>query len=178
MLSALLCFNWYGYRILTAYLQYQASLELEVRLDNNDYDNAQLIELRIPLNLPYHNDWNYYERYDGEIEFRGIHYKYVKRTIEKGELVLLCLPDKTTQRLQSAKDAFFKLVNDLQQEKNGKTPNPGKSAVQKNFFSDYQQEKNNWTIKMQEADTAECNDTKYYLLSTGNILQPEQPPEY
>jgi len=177
LLSALLCFNWYGYQLVTGYLQYQSDLQLEVRLDNNDYDQSQLIELRIPLNLPYHNDWNYYERYDGEIEFRGSHYKYVKRKIEKGDLVLLCLPDNAKQRIQSAKEEFFTLVNDLQQAPTGKATNPGKSSVHKNFFSDYQQEKNNWTIKLLETPTAECSDTKYYFLSTGNILQPEQPPE-
>lgn len=177
LLAALLCFNWYGYRLVTEYLQYQADLQLEVRLDNNDYDESQLIELRIPLHLPYHNDWNYYERYDGEIEFRGIHYKYVKRKIERGDLVLLCLPDNAKQRIQSAKEEFFKLVNDLQQDTTGKTTNPGKSSVQKNFFSDYHQEKNNWTITALQTGSAEYNDTKFYFLSAVNKLKPEQPPE-
>ena len=178
LLSALLCFNWYGYQLLTNYLQCKADIQLEVRLNTNNYDQSQLVELRIPLHLPYHNDWNYYERYDGEIEFRGIHYKYVKRKIERGDLVLLCIPDNAKQRIQSAKDAFFKLVNDLQQETTGKTTNPGKSSVQKNFFSDYHQEKNDWAITTLQAGSAEYNDPKLYFPSAVNTLNPEQPPEY
>lgn len=177
LLSALLCFNWYGYRLVTGYLQYQADLQLEVRLDNNDYDESQVIELRIPLHLPYHNDWSDYERYNGEIEFRGVHYKYVKRKIEKGDLVLLCLPDNAKHRIQSAREAFFNLVNDLQQETTGKTTNPGKSTVQKNFFSDYHQEKNNWAITALQTGSIEYNDANFYFSSTGKTLKPEQPPE-
>ena len=178
LLSALLCFNWYGYQFVAGYLQYQAGLQLEARLDNNDYNDSQLIKVRIPLNLPYHNDWNYYERYDGEIEFRGIHYKYVKRTIENGDLVLLCLPNNAKQHIQSAKEEFFKLVNDLQQETTGKTTNPGKASALKNFFSDYHQEKNSWEITALQAGSTEFNDTKFYFPSVVNRLKPEQPPEY
>jgi len=59
LLSALLFFNWYGYRFITDYAQYKASIQLEKELDNNNYDASQLIELRIPLNLPYYNDWQH-----------------------------------------------------------------------------------------------------------------------
>ncbi len=178
LLSALLCFNWYGYRLITDYLQYQADLQLEVRLDNNDYDESQLIELRIPLHLPYHNDWSNYERYDGEIEFRGAHYKYVKRKIEKGDLVLLCLPDHAKQRIRSARELFFQLVNDLQQESAHQKTNPGNSSVSKYFFSDYREEKNNWTIMTPEIRRGDYKNAKPYFLSSGNTTTPEQPPEY
>ena len=79
LLVALLFFNWYGYRLITDYMQQRSDAQLEARLDQNDYDESQLIELRVPLNLPYHNDWTEFERYDGEVEIEGVHYKYVKR---------------------------------------------------------------------------------------------------
>lgn len=177
LLSALLFFNWYGYRFITDYAQYKASIQLEKELDNNNYDASQLIELRIPLNLPYYNDWQHYEPYDGEIEIGGMHYRYVKRKIEKGELVLLCLPDNARQRIQSARELFFQLVNDLQQESAQQKTNPGSSSIQKFCFNDYRQEKNNWTIITPDICRAAYNNAKHYFLCSGNTTTPEQPPE-
>src|SRR5439155_4988660 len=53
LLICLLLFNWYGYRFVTNYLQKKADSQLEARLDVNDYDESQLIEIRIELNIPY-----------------------------------------------------------------------------------------------------------------------------
>ncbi|HTN07843.1 hypothetical protein [Agriterribacter sp.] len=178
LLSALLFFNWYGYRFITDYVQYQAGIQLDKELDNNDYDASRLIELRIPLNLPYYNNWKHYEPYDGEIEIEGIHYRYVKRKIENGELVLLCLPDNAKQRIQSARELFFQLVNDLQQESAHQKTNSGNSSVQKFCFNDYRQEKNNWTITAPGISRAAYNNAKPCFLCPGNTTTPEQPPEY
>ena len=145
-LAVLLFFTWYGYQFLYDYMQYRTSQQLETSIDHNQYDPSQLIEIRIPLNLPYHNDWNDFERYNGEIEIQGIHYKYVKRKVEKGELVLLCLPNKPRQEWQSARDEFFKLVNDLQQMPNGKKTESGNSLICKSLLSDYRQEKTDWQL--------------------------------
>lgn len=146
LLLAILFFNWYGYRILSDILQQQSDTKLEAKLDRNDYDESALIELRVPINLPYHNDWKDFERYNGTIEINGIHYNYVKRKVEKGELVLLCLPNDEKQHLQSARDQFFKLVNDLQQPESGKKSSPSSSISFKSITSEYQQENNNWNI--------------------------------
>ncbi|WEK36572.1 MAG: hypothetical protein P0Y53_03585 [Candidatus Pseudobacter hemicellulosilyticus] len=120
LLLFLLFFNWFGYRLLADLLQQQADAALEARLDKDDYDDQQLITLRVPLNMPYQNNWSEFERYDGEITIEGIHYKYVKRKIENGQMLLLCLPNESRMRQESARDDFFKLVNDLQHASQGK----------------------------------------------------------
>lgn len=114
-LIALLIFNWYGYRLLINYLETEATTHLQVKLDNGQYDESTLIQIRVPLNMPYIADWDHFEKFEGETQINGIHYKYVKRKIEKGELVLLCIPNQQKTTLQTAKQNFFKLVNDLQQ---------------------------------------------------------------
>ena len=133
----LLFFNWYGYRLLSGFLQNRSDIQLEAKLDQNDYDASQLFEIRVPLNLPYHNDWQEFERYNGEIEVNGVHYKYVKRKVEKGEMVLLCLPNNEKQNLLSARDQFFKLVNDLQQNNSGKKSDQGSPNTIKTFNFEY-----------------------------------------
>lgn len=177
MLS-LLFFNWYGYRLITDLMADSADQQLEARLDDNDYDPSQLTELRIPLNLPYHNDWSEFERYSGEVELNGVHYKYVKRKIEKGELVLLCLPNDNKAMFQNARDQFFKLVNDLQQPNKGQKQAPGNTTVFKALFAEYQQEKNHWTIAALNGAEPVYTDENTLFIQEKFTLSPEQPPDF
>jgi hypothetical protein len=177
LLLGLLFFNWYGYRIVSDFLQERSDVQLEARLDNNDYNESELIEIRVPINLPYHNDWTDFERYDGEAEINGIHYKYVKRKVEKGELVLMCLPNNEKQLLQTARDNFFKLVNDLQQPDSGKKTDKGNSNSFKSLFSEYQQEKNNWTIALLGIEATNFPVKDLQLIPSYLSSSPEQPPE-
>ncbi len=177
LLLSLLFFNWYGYRLITDLMAEKADQQLEARLDDNDYDPSQLIELRIPLNLPYHNDWSEFERYTGEVDMNGVHYKYVKRKIEKGELVLLCLPNNDKQLLQNARDQFFKLVNDLQQPNKNQKQTPGNTTAFKALFAEYQQEKNNWSIAAIKKAAPLYTDENTLFIQEHFTLSPEQPPE-
>lgn len=145
LVALLLFFNWFGYRLVSDYLQRRADSRLEARLDANDYDESKLVEIRVPINLPYQVDWQNYERCNGEIDVDGVHYKFVKRKVERGEVVLLCLPNAEKQMIRSARDEFFKLVNDLQQG-SAKKHAPGNSSAFKNLLSEYRDEKNDWTI--------------------------------
>ena len=91
LLIAILSFNWYGYRIVTIILARNADKQLEVRLDNDQYNESELIEIRVALNVPYQNDQADFERHYGEMEVNGQYYTYVKRKIENGYLVLKCI---------------------------------------------------------------------------------------
>jgi len=130
----LLAFNWYGYRLLINHMQDQANTELQASLDKNNYDNSQLITLRVPLNMPYITDWTDFESYEGETVIDGVHYKFVKRKIEKGELVLQCIPNQQKTDLETAKDSYFKLVNDIDHPS---AKHQGKDKSSKTFSTDY-----------------------------------------
>ena len=133
LLIGILFFNWYGYQLLTAYWQQKADKTLIARLDRNDYDDAQLISIKVPLtNIDYYNSSTTFERVDGQIELNGVHYNYVKRRIYKGCLELLCIPNTTVTTLQKAKNEFFKQVNDLQQNQGKKN-----NGSVKDFSKDY-----------------------------------------
>lgn len=123
LLIGILCFNWCGYRLLDAYLENRADRQLEARLDSDSYDDSQLLLIKIPsTHLSYYNSSDRFERVDGQIEVGGVQYKYVKSRLFNDSLELLCIPNHTAMRLQTAKNEFFKLVNDLQpagQEKKG-----------------------------------------------------------
>ncbi len=117
----LLAFNWYGYRLVLYFLAEKGNLTLQQKLDKEQYDPTDLVELRLPLNLPYISDWADYENFDGETIIDGLHYRYVKRKLYKGELILLCVPDQNSNKLQKAGNEYFKQVNDIpQSEKKSK----------------------------------------------------------
>ena len=97
-------------------MQRKADLQLEAKLDKNEYIESQLIVISVPINLPYQTDWVSFERCDGEIEVNGLHYKYVKRKIENGNLILKCIPNDAKERLEAAKNDIFKINNDLEQD--------------------------------------------------------------
>jgi len=93
------------------YLQEKGRKELEVRLDENDYDESQLISIKTPVNhLSYYNTSDRFERVDGSIEIDGIKYKYVKRRLYKDSAELLCLPDAGAMKLQAFKNDYAGFV--------------------------------------------------------------------
>ena len=135
LLLIVLLFNFIGYRLVSSYMENKANNQLEAKLDNNDYDDSQLISLKIPVtHLSYYNNSSQFERVDGQIEVNGVQYKYVKRRIYNDSVELLCIPNQTAMSLRSAKDEFFKLVNDLQQTGQSKKSDPHSSS--KNFSVD------------------------------------------
>ena len=90
------------------------------KLQKHQYAEHELVELRVPLHLPYLSDWNDFEQYHGETTINGNHYRFVKRKLEKGELVLLCIRNQQRDNISKAGNDYFKQVNDLPVEKKGK----------------------------------------------------------
>jgi hypothetical protein len=121
LLMGILFFNWYGYQWLSSYLENRADRQLEASLDADKYDESQLLSIKIPsTHLSYYNSSDRFERVDGQVEIGGVQYKYVKRRIFNDSLELLCIPNHSAMRLQNSKNDYFKLVNDLQQNGQGK----------------------------------------------------------
>jgi len=135
LLMGILFFNWYGYRLLTSWLEARADHQLEARLDKSSYDESQLISIKVPsTHLSYYNSSTQFERIDGQIEIGGVRYKYVKRRLFNDSLELLCIPNQTAMRLQTAKNEFFKGVSDIRPD-NGQKKSDSTPGSSKNFSS-------------------------------------------
>lgn len=120
LLMGILGFNWCGYQLLTAYLEGRADEQLEARLDDNRYDDSQLLSVKVASHLSYSMPSLQFERVDGQVEVGGVLYKYVKRRIYNDSVELLCIPNHAAMNLRTAKNNFFQLVNDLQHNGQGK----------------------------------------------------------
>jgi len=121
LLIGILLFNWFGYRMLTFYMEEKASSDLTDQLFDNKYDETQLISLKVPVKyLSYYQNSKEFESIDGKIEIGGVQYKYVKRRIYNDSLEVLCIPDQMAIRLKCVRNEFFRFANDLQHPGQGK----------------------------------------------------------
>jgi hypothetical protein len=176
LLLSLFLFNLFGYRVWFYYEQQKADKQLEASLDNEQYDDADLITIKIPISLGYQPEFSSFTRVDGEVNLDGKIYKYVKRGIVNGELVLLCLPDHNKMRLQTAKDDIFKYSNDLQQNSSSKKSG-NNTIVFKSVISDFDKQTEAFTIAEVTIKKNKYFSPQAPLLLTDFHDSPEQPPE-
>jgi hypothetical protein len=138
-------FNLGGYRLVFSKLENKVGAQMVARIDRSEYNDNDLIEVKVPVNLPYQTNWQEFERYDGEIQIAGVHYNYVKRKLQNDTLILMCIPNTDKMKLFNARETFFSLVNDMQQNDQGKQhPLPVKPV--KIFMAEYVPDKNDFSF--------------------------------
>lgn len=174
----LFSFNWFGYQLWFDVLQHKTNQNLEILLDNNLYDDAQLLEIKIALRLPYQISQATFERYNGEIEVDGKLYKYAKRKVANDTLFLMCIPNTKKMLLENARNDFFKLSNDLDQNNNSKNSDNSFS-----IFKNLQPLSNTHTFRVQLIPLSSCSESLWLPLKKENLLSalllsPERPPDW
>ncbi|WP_153799529.1 hypothetical protein [Foetidibacter luteolus] len=135
-------FNLAGYPLLFGYLGRQSSARLAGKIEQNSYHEADLVEVKVKLNMPYYNSQEAYEPLAGDITINGNHYNYVKRKVWQDTLFLMCLPNKERDNLQTAKKDYASAANDFDDEK----PNKG-ITKKENGFSLYHAFENDYSLK-------------------------------
>jgi hypothetical protein len=103
LLLIVLLFNVAGYRLLITAFENKATEKLEAVISTGDYTESDLVEIKIPLNMPYYSDKDYEAAY-GETIYNGKLYRYVKRKITGNTLHLLCIPHQEKNNLVSFKN--------------------------------------------------------------------------
>jgi len=175
-LIALFIFNLFGYRALFYFAQQQSDISIAKNLDNNQYNEQDLITIKIPMTVPYQIERKDFERFDGEVNLNGKIYKYVKRKVCDGNLVLLCLPDHNKMHLETAKNDLFKNANDLQNTGSKKSDN-SKPGSGKNFSNEYNQNIAEYRIAFFKVLDNPGFSNQVSPLSSALHSSPEQPPE-
>jgi hypothetical protein len=163
-----------GYRFVFDKLENNASVQLIDKLDNEEYSDDQLIEMKVPLPMPYQTNWASFERYNGEIQIEGVHYNYVKRKVWNDTLILLCIPNHDKMELNSAKEQFFSLVNDLDQK--GKDMPAPKASIVKSITTDYQATETMATLVPPVTEMETYTIINSSMLPSVALDDPFQPP--
>jgi hypothetical protein len=174
ILLFVLLFNMVGYRAWFYYAEQKWDATMESRLDKDQYNESELVSLSVPLCNPYQSEQTAFERVSGEINFQGKTYKFVKRRISDGNLVLLCIPDIRKMVLKKAKSDYGNDVNDL--TSNGK--NPSRSGIQKSFnSSDYIDQFPNFQISKFPNLQMAYSPVQICAFSDPHIASPAKPPQ-
>jgi hypothetical protein len=171
----ILVFNFWGYRWALSYLEKKATIRLEQRLDAGNYEASQLVEVKIPLKLPYYNEQGGYETFYGAVELNGQSYQYVKRKITPDTLFLLCIRHSEKNDLRVANTDYFRSVNNLQHDGQQKGNQPASIKLMlSEFLPDEHTSGDGDGLGINKQSFAATNSSIYSLF---NPLTPAQPPE-
>jgi hypothetical protein len=168
----ILLVNLGGYRLIIAGMQSKADSRLESYIDNSRYEESQLIELRVPLNMPYQERYTEFERHYGEITIDGQAYTYVKRKIEGGVLVLKCIANKARQELKKVNDDQAKNNSAQQPQSSGKKQN----SFAKIFSGDFDDKSPQFNLSVPAASENMYDFNYTSSLNDVLIKTPHQPP--
>jgi hypothetical protein len=168
-----LLFNTAGYQLAITMLQTKADRQLEIRIDNDEYSEDLLVEIRVTLDMPYQNRQTGFERHYGEITIEGKAYTYVKRKIDGDVLVLKCIANNVKQELKKKADLIAQANSGQDQDNNEKKQG---NTLLKVLNGDYDEKNTSFQVSCMEA--LSVNSYKIYSsqLSKGEGNSPFQPP--
>ena len=165
-------FNTIGYRFYYYFSQKVSDQQSISALDKNKFDESELITLKIPILNAYQNE-SEFERIDGIVTFKGIIYRYVKRKISDGNLVLLCLPDHNRIKMEIQKSSVTALSVELQ---NTGSKHTDKKFLVENVQQEYLQPlENKRFINFNIISKAFTPYSEFLLSYTAGVIP--QPPE-
>lgn len=172
-LLSLLVFNTVGYRFVFSVLDNAASVKQDARIDAGDYDEASLVEVRVPLNMPYQERVTEFERKYGEITVNGVVYTYVKMKVANNELILKCIPDAGRQQIKNTENNLAKANSSQDMENTGKKHS---NFFAKNVISDYDKKDYTYTSPGSRLLTKPVYPDLISSVVKASVAIPHQPP--
>jgi hypothetical protein len=139
-------FNGFGYRIVSNYFDQKASEKLVNLIEENSYNESELISIKTPINLPYYANNPKFERVDGEMVIDGVVYQYVQRRVYNDSIEIRVLPNQDRLHIKNAREDFYKLAADLEQKGLDKKSLPINKSNAKLISFDYIAQDHNWSV--------------------------------
>jgi len=168
-------FNLIGYKYVANYFDGKATRELQVLLDQNKFNEADLISFKLPLSLPYSINSKEFVSIQGNIDINGVNYQYVKKRIYNDTLEILCVPNVTKSLIKHTKDDFTKQLSDIANA-GGSKKSPNNQVI-KFSVSDFTEE-NHFNIYTCVYLSKLKHNSNHRMISSFDFLQSlEQPPE-
>jgi hypothetical protein len=166
-------FNLAGYSVFFRLLIDRADSRMETTLDNSRFREEELVELKVPLHVPYVRLSDDFERVSGHVLIEGKYYNYVKRRIGADTLYLYCISNNQADQLLNAKKEYGKQATDTpssQKEKDTVAKKGGAVFQYQESIPDFR------VMAVSSTDKNECiyrpSAIPAYYIST-----PYDPPE-
>jgi hypothetical protein len=143
---SILLFNGFGYRIWSNYFDQKAINQFNQRIEENNYNEADLVLIKTPINLPYYANQPQFEQVQGEMVMNGVIYQYVARRIFNDSLELKVLLNQDRLHIKNAREDFYKLASDFEQSGTDKKSIPINNASSKIINFDYYNQSIKWEL--------------------------------
>ena len=91
-------------------LRLHTDQQINYRLDSNQYDPGETVELKIAVTLPYPIYTQEFQRINGRFEHGGEFYKLVKQKYEHDTLYIVCIRDHQTRELVKTMDDYVEMT--------------------------------------------------------------------
>ncbi len=134
MLVAIL-FNSGGYDLFFRYMIGRSDNKIINRINQNHYRNSDLVEVKIPVNLPTLQDWTEYEQVSGQVQFKNNKYNYAEIKMTRDTLYLLVIPNHDRTKLTNANIIYAKQINDIPINKNSHNSSVKKNTSESEYLS-------------------------------------------
>ena len=167
-------FSQAGYALLFQYFIEDADNKIEDSISRNVYNDDDLIEVKVALNMPYLLSSRSFVRVEGEIELNGVHYNYVKRKVSGDTLYLLCLPNLLKTQLADAKTALAKDYSDTPANKKSAETN---SAKKQNSINEYNVVTQQFAFLQDLSYETSTNGFICPVITSVSLKAPTQPPD-
>ena len=169
----ILLFNFYGYRFVINSMQEESVAAIEIKVDNKDYADDELVSVKTVLHLPYYNSSNEFERAYGSITIDGKDYEYVKRRVMNDTLELLCIPNHDKTKLQAINNDLAKASVDG----GSSAPDKKSNTVIKLSLPDFFQPIKTYSTSLVSDTKRNYHSSNTQLLLVNFVERQERPPQ-
>jgi len=161
-----------GYVAFYQYLKYRSDVFFNEQTAESKYFVKDLVEVKIPIDMPNLADWTAYENVSGTVQFEDASYNYVKMKMTRNAIYLMCVPNYKTTVFSKTNIIVAKDIKDIPVPKKGHVPFLKLNFDEKAQFSFHQIALN---IPVQYITTTVLHPTADLLSNPVRI--PEQPPK-
>jgi len=167
-------FSMGGYSLLFQYYIHQSDVKMVKEIFDNKVDNAKLIEIKIPVNMPTIQDWDEYEVITGQIQLKDAYYNYVRLRMTRDTMYFVCVPNTNKTRLVNANIITAKEINDVPISKKGH-----EAAVKKvNSLSEYNIQAFQYNYVAPETQLKPNDKSIFVKITDPFIASPGKPPNF
>lgn len=130
---AVLVFNMGGYMLLFQYSIHESDQFANEQISKGFYKPDELVEIKIPVRMPYVQEQRQYENISGQIQLRGNCYNYVALKMTRDTMYVKCVPNYTKTKLVNDNVINAKEVSDSPLAKKNHTPPVKKSGIDNEY---------------------------------------------
>ncbi|SDT42600.1 hypothetical protein SAMN05216490_3436 [Mucilaginibacter mallensis] len=109
----LFLFNLGGYQLLFQYFIYESDVSITQQINNNNYKPADLVEVKIPVQLNNFQSWDEFKPVSGQVKVKDNCYNYAALKMTRDTMYLMVIPNHDKAHIINAKNIYAKQINGI-----------------------------------------------------------------